>query len=138
LTNIVAVAAGSFYSLALRADGTITAWGEDAEGQTDIPTGLTNVVAIASNPNGSSSLALVGDGPPIQHSRLLYPATIGHGFWVTVPSQSGRVYRLEYATVLTPPQWTPLPLVAGNGTNLTLLDPSAGATVPRFYRLCRW
>ena len=55
LTNAVAVAAGDYHSLALRADGTVIAWGprEDA---TAVPVGLSNVVAIAAG--GSHSLAL--------------------------------------------------------------------------------
>jgi hypothetical protein len=33
--------------------------------------------------------------------------------------------------------WTPLPLVAGNGAKLLLVDPSVGSS-PRFYRVQRW
>jgi hypothetical protein len=49
---VVAVAAGGNHSLALKADGTVVAWGEntDAEGnaagQSVVPLGLANVVAI--------------------------------------------------------------------------------------------
>ena len=47
LTNVVAVAAGDFCGLALRADGTVVAWGDNSYGQTNVPPDLTNVVAVA-------------------------------------------------------------------------------------------
>jgi len=60
LTNVVAIAGGSYHSLALRADGTVVAWGSNSSGQTNIPAGLTSVVAIAGG--GGHSLALRADG----------------------------------------------------------------------------
>jgi hypothetical protein len=63
LTNLVAIAAGGFHSLALKTDGTGAAWGDDSYGQIEVPAGLTNVVAIAGG--GSHSLALKGDGTVI-------------------------------------------------------------------------
>ena len=72
LSNVVAIAAGggvprspsysgiTSYSLALKDDGTVVAWGNDDYGQTDVPPGLTNVVAIAAG--NSHSLALIEDG----------------------------------------------------------------------------
>jgi hypothetical protein len=56
----VAVAAGWVHSLALRADGTVAAWGNNDYGQTDVPPGLSHVVAIAAG--DSHSLALKADG----------------------------------------------------------------------------
>jgi len=46
--------------LALKQDGTVVAWGHNNSGQTDVPTDLSNVVAIAAG--GSHSLALRSDG----------------------------------------------------------------------------
>ena len=72
LSNVVAIAAGggvprspgysgiTSYSLALKDDGTVVAWGNDDYGQTDVPRGLSNVVAIAAG--NSHSLALIEDG----------------------------------------------------------------------------
>lgn len=57
-TNVLAIAAGATYSLALKADGTVIAWGQ--AGRTNVPTGLTNVAAIAAG--GGQSLALKNDG----------------------------------------------------------------------------
>jgi alpha-tubulin suppressor-like RCC1 family protein len=58
LTNVVAIAAGSSHNLALKADGTVAAWG--FYGLTNVPLGLTNVVAIACG--SFHSLALKSDG----------------------------------------------------------------------------
>ncbi len=60
LTNVVAIAGGSYHSLALKYDGTVVAWGDDSAGQTNVPPGLNNVVAIAAG--GFHSLALKNDG----------------------------------------------------------------------------
>ena len=40
-TDVVSVAAGDSFSLALKRDGTVTAWGYDGYGQCTIPTGGT-------------------------------------------------------------------------------------------------
>ena len=65
-------------------------------------------------------------------------ATMGiDGFSLAVPSQSGRVFRLEYKNSLADPDWTALPLVAGTGTNLVLTDASE-MNAQRFYRVRRW
>jgi alpha-tubulin suppressor-like RCC1 family protein len=42
----LAIGAGFDFSLALKADGTVVAWGNDQFGQLEIPTNLTNVIAI--------------------------------------------------------------------------------------------
>ncbi len=60
LTNVVAIAAGEYHSLAVRADGTVVAWGDNSDGQSTVPVGLTNVVAVAGG--GAHSLALRADG----------------------------------------------------------------------------
>jgi alpha-tubulin suppressor-like RCC1 family protein len=57
-TNVVAIAAGEFHSLALRADGTVIGWGKAPDAT--VPSGLTNVVAIAAG--SGQNLALKADG----------------------------------------------------------------------------
>jgi alpha-tubulin suppressor-like RCC1 family protein len=42
----VAIAAGYWHSVALRSDGTVLAWGDNAFSQTNVPAGLSNVVAV--------------------------------------------------------------------------------------------
>ena len=71
--SVVAIAAGSFHSLALKSDGTVWAWGRNSAGQlgvgsywdTSTPTplqviGLSDVVRIAAV--GSTSFAMKADG----------------------------------------------------------------------------
>lgn len=137
-TNLVAIAAGSSHALALRADGKIFAWRSSAFAVTNVPLGLTNVVAIAAHPNQSSSLALVSDGPPRLNAVLVGPFLGNDAASVTIPSLSGRVYRLEYTDSLASPTWTFLPLVAGNGTHLSLQDPTPHNGKERYYRVIRW
>jgi alpha-tubulin suppressor-like RCC1 family protein len=66
LTNVVAVAAGSGFSMALNADGTVVAWGDE----TNVPTGLTNVVAIAGGLY--SSMAVKSDGTVVTWYQYEY------------------------------------------------------------------
>ncbi len=58
--RVVALAAGGSHMLALRANGTVVAWGNNASGQTTIPVGLSGVVHIAAGQ--SHSVALLNTG----------------------------------------------------------------------------
>ena len=111
LTNVGSGCRGRFFRLALRADGSVIAWGDNTFNQTNVPIGLTNVIAIAGG--GYHGLALIGDGPPLQQATLLNPNLSPKGFNVSVPSQNGRVYRLEYKNSLADADWIALPLSAG-------------------------
>lgn len=130
-SKVLVVGACSFHNLALRADGRVVAWGS----QPDVPAGLTNVVAIAAGV--SHSLALVAEGPPVLRAPLASPTKNVGGFSVSLPTQSGRVYRLEYKNSCDDTNWTALPLAAGNGSMLTLTD-STAAGAHRFYRVRQW
>ena len=57
---MIAIAAGVGHSLALHADGTVVAWGNNSSGQATVPAGLSDVTAIAAG--GSHLLALRADG----------------------------------------------------------------------------
>lgn len=59
-SNVVAVAGGGFFSLGLKANGTVTGWGRNESGQTSIPSSATNVAAIAAG--NSHSVALRSNG----------------------------------------------------------------------------
>ena len=135
LSNVIAIAAGSFFSLALKSDGTVAAWGDNAFRQTNAPPELTNIIAIAAG--GYHSLALVGPGPPLTHAAPTDVKLDSNGFSASLPTQSGRVYALEYKTSLSDPNWTRLPLVAGTGAETILTDPSP-ANTQRFYRVSQW
>ena len=67
LSNVVALARGSggsaggqAHTLALRKDGTVVAWGDNLAGQINVPTGLSNVVAVTAG--AVHSVALKADG----------------------------------------------------------------------------
>lgn len=46
LNNVVAIAASADFSLALKGDGTVVAWGDNGSHQTEVPVWLSNVVSI--------------------------------------------------------------------------------------------
>jgi hypothetical protein len=57
---VTAVAGGNNFSVALRRDGTVTAWGLGTSGQTNVPVGLSGVAALAAGE--SHTLALRSNG----------------------------------------------------------------------------
>ena len=59
-SGALAVAAGTYHSLALKSDGTVTAWGLDYEGLCTFPAGLSGVTALSSGLY--HSLAVKSDG----------------------------------------------------------------------------
>ena len=63
LGNVTAIAGGQSHAVALRADGTVVAWGDDEVGQISVPAGLTDVIALAAG--DFHSLALKSDGTVI-------------------------------------------------------------------------
>jgi hypothetical protein len=138
LSNVIAIAAGDYHSLALKADGTAVAWGQYYTGPfvpAVVPAGYTNLVAIAAG--SDHDLAIVGNGPPVPFMALANASFVGNSFSVSLPTQSGRVYRLEYKDSLTETNWMPLPLAPGNGSTQTLIDSTASGA-QRFYRVRQW
>lgn len=78
LSNVIAVAAGDYLSLALKADGKVVSWGGYTSGTlgtpwdvsvvfTNVPANLSNVVAIAAGTD--QSLALKSDGRVVAWSN---------------------------------------------------------------------
>jgi len=59
--DFVSVAAGSYYSLGLKADGSIVAWGSNSSGQCDVPEPNTDFVSLAAG-CAAHSLGLKADG----------------------------------------------------------------------------
>jgi alpha-tubulin suppressor-like RCC1 family protein len=135
LSNAAAISDGWESSMALTDDGTVVAWGRNSWGQTNVPAGLTNVVAIAAG--YYHNFALINEGPLIASVVPVNPVWSHNVFSVSVPSQSSLVYRLEYKDSLLESNWTALPLVAGNGSVLTLTD-TAATNSQRFYRVRQW
>ena len=60
LNGTIAVSAGLYHSLALGADGRVSAWGDGSSGQSDIPDSLAPSLSISAG--GFHSLALEADG----------------------------------------------------------------------------
>jgi hypothetical protein len=60
VSNVVAISAGECHSLAVLADGTIRAWGDNSAGQSSVPSDATNVINVVAG--GGGSLALRADG----------------------------------------------------------------------------
>ncbi len=135
VTNPVAMSVGGDHSLALQAGGTIAAWGGDYAGQTDVPAMATNIIAVSGG--GAHSLALVSDGSPVLFTPLSQPKFGTNSFSVSLPTQNGRVFMLEYKKSLTDSNWTALPLAAGVG-GIQILTDTAATNSQRYYRVRRW
>jgi hypothetical protein len=73
LSNVVAIAAGDYHSLALTYDGRVVAWGFNTSGQANVPGGLSNLVAIAAG--GEHSLALTAEGRVVSWGANEYGQT---------------------------------------------------------------
>jgi len=84
--TVVAIAAGGRHRLALRADGSVAAWGIYDNGSTyyipmTVPSGLSNVVAIAAG--DSHSLALSGLSGGVAAPQLVVPSIVFYSRVVT-------------------------------------------------------
>ena len=139
VTNVVALAAGMCHCLALRADGTVVAWANDNwgnnQGQIDVPPTLGQVIAIEAG--GAYSVALLGTNTLGTARPAVNLTRTAAGFSCQLPTQSGRVYALEYKQSLADPNWVALPLVPGSGGLQTFLDPGV-TSATRFYRIRTW
>jgi len=89
LTGVRAIAAGATHALALKADGTVAAWGSNTLGESTVPAGLGNVIAISAG--GSVSGALKADGT----LQLWGDATFGQ---TTVPAGLSGVRQFAIGT----------------------------------------
>ncbi len=105
------------------------AWGDDGYHQNEVPIGLTNVIAIADGVD--HCLAIVAIPPQFVLSNPQWQNGV---FTAAVPTQAGKSYQLQFKRALSDTAWSSLPPVAGTGSILTLIDPSASST-QRFYRV---
>jgi len=67
-TNVIALAGSDSHSVALLADRTVRAWGDNTYGKTNVPAGATSAVGIAAGNN--NGLALTGDGNVLMWGRM--------------------------------------------------------------------
>jgi hypothetical protein len=132
LSNVVSVAAGRYHALALKSDGTVTNW---AFNNPPTPVGLTNVAVIASGQ--SHCLAIIGSGPHPAPFAFSSFECLSNKFSVSLPTQYGRIYWLEYKKSLADSNWKTLPLNLAIGNSITLTDGSA-TNSQRFYRVREW
>jgi len=117
----VAIAAGSFHSLALRADGKVVGWGYNGYGQTNSPASATNVVAIAAG--SGHSLALKTDGRVVGWGENDYGQTNGPASATDVVAiAAGSFHSLALKANGTVVGW-------GAGTNNTGEHPNFGQAI---------
>jgi alpha-tubulin suppressor-like RCC1 family protein len=147
LLSVKAIACGSSHNLALRADGTVVAWGGDTQGQTDVPPGLSNVVAITAATTYSMALTDSGQivgwgiGPIVSPPGLTNVIAISAGNDAAWALQSNGVligWSGFGGRVSFPSDWTNLVGVAagrshvlglrGDGTVVASGDDSYGQT----------
>jgi len=88
---------------------------------------------------GSQTLPanLVNYGTIINSSsiKVLTATKTGAAMSVTIQSYSGHTYSLESTTSTTSPNWQTVTSQAGNGSVLTLTDPSGANGAAKFYRI---
>ena len=102
LTNAVAIAAGSEYSMALLADGTVVEWGGAPR---SMPYDLTHVVDIAVG--HEYSVALIGDGTAVIWWGGRWPTYAGTN-GVAVTTAGDHVHMLQQNGTVVPLLSTPL------------------------------
>ena len=86
LEDAVALSVGDYFALALKAGGTVVAWGTNGKGQSTVPAGLSHVVAVAAG--GEHGLALQADGTVVawgsnSHGQSSVPANLAQVVAIT-------------------------------------------------------
>lgn len=111
VTNVATISCGGNFSMALRKDGKLIAWGDNSYGQTNVPAGLTNIVALAGTSYGALALT-ADDGPPLL--GLLGDQTV----------EAGAIARMGITAISTTPlsyQWLCSSTNLPNATNASLV-----------------
>src|SRR5439155_23431120 len=98
LSGVIAIAAGYGYTVALKSDGTVAAWGDNSSGQTTVPAGLRGVTAIAAGE--FHTVALVGPG--LSTAPAITATSTGNTLTLFWPN-TATGYRVESALSLSPP-----------------------------------
>ncbi len=130
----MSVAAGLSFNLALKSDGTVVAWGQNTDGETNVTVGLSNVVAIAGGGGGGSqgrSFAIRVD------LRIASIGLGGQAAEIRFRSFSDQHYSVEYSPDLRPGSWVGLPGgdVQGNWPETLVTDTNTAGAGNRFYRV---
>jgi alpha-tubulin suppressor-like RCC1 family protein len=130
LGGVRVVAAGEDHCLALTSNNIVVVWGANDSGQLDVPSNPGKVISLAAGWN--YSVALATGGVISTQIFLSKPAWADGLFTVSVPSQTNKLYLLQYKTTLTDPSWTSFSIVSGTGLPVMLSNPS-GTNNHRFY-----
>jgi alpha-tubulin suppressor-like RCC1 family protein len=134
LSNVVALAAGSTHTVALRADGTAVAWGTTCDDFPGLPTNLSNLVAVSSGDGHSLLLNAEGrvtawgcfkDGPAFVPAGLAEVLAIASGQFHGLALQGGGTVRAWgdnlYGQTNVPPELSNVVRVAaGDRHNLAV------------------
>jgi hypothetical protein len=138
---VVAIAAGYYPCLALRADGTVAAWGRNNYNETNVPTGLDHVVAISGS--HGQSMALKGDGTvatwsshpdvPPGLSNVMAISSCGYSCGALLENGTVLSWPWFYGLPMPPilPQYTNVVAFAAGGANLALISTNRAAWSPR-------
>ncbi|MGZ5508771.1 MAG: immunoglobulin domain-containing protein, partial [Limisphaerales bacterium] len=136
LTNVVAIASGYNIGLAAKSDGSVVAWGT---GATALPSGLTNVVAVAATQFGSGNstntvcAALRANGkvtfwggPISLPTNVVAPASISNATAIAVGYTDGLALVNDGSPQLILP---PVGGTAYSGRDFMLISKAVGSTV---------
>ena len=98
------VSAGGLHSVVLKSDGTVSAFGTNDAGQTNVPAGLNSVVAVSAG--GYHTLALKSDGTVVAWgSNYQGQSTIPAGLSGVVAISAGQVHNLALKSNGTVVAW---------------------------------
>ncbi len=133
LSDVIAVAAGDSSALALKADGTVVAWGDYLEG---MPANLANVAAIAMGTQ--HYLVLKADGTVVAWGQNFYgQCTVPAGLSGVVSISGGKDYSMARKADGSVVVWggsvtgvTPVPVGVSGAMAVTGTETTAFAIVP--------
>jgi hypothetical protein len=97
----------------------------------DSPTPQEVSVEFGETAFGAKDGSVAVFGPRVMVSNSVYA---DGQFRLSVATEKGRSYTLEFTESLAPPHWTALPAVVGDGTLAVMVDPGA-TNQQRFYRV---
>src|SRR6185369_3022503 len=118
LSGVVQLACGSTHVVALKSDGTVTAWGRSTEGTTNVPPGLSNVIQVGAGHD--YSIAVKADGSVVAWG-VQPPSTNYFGQTAVPPGLKARRLASGFFHVLAE-QGDPAPLVAADSDGDGLSD----------------
>ncbi len=101
--NESSISAGIGHTVLLKSDGTVSAYGWNGYGQTNVPPGLANVAAVSAG--GYHTLALKSDGSVVAWGGISNYATVAAGLTNVVAVSAGKAHSLALKTDGTVVAW---------------------------------